>query len=357
MNKINTYVDRENNFVEIFNPQNGFYVRTGVLDEHNIDTGIDPFLRNFPSLLDIGVMGHCKNSKFCNVGCYQGKLAKPNMSLDTFKGIIDQCKGKTFEVALGGFGSPNEHEDFVEIVKYAHDNGVIPNYTTSGIELTDEQIEATKSFCGAVAVSEYHMPYTYDAINRFIEAGCKTNIHYVLGNNSIDEAIERLENNDFPKGVNAVIFLLFKNVGCGKASNVLQYNDPRVERFYSAIENNRLSFKVGLDACNMPGVINFSKNINPVSTSPCDGGSFSAYITSDNVMLPCSFDNVTRNYAFDLNGHTIDEAWKSEKFEAFRNYHRNSCPSCPSQNDCRGGCAIVNEINLCNKEERLYYEG
>jgi radical SAM protein with 4Fe4S-binding SPASM domain len=356
MNKLNTYTDTENRFAEIFNPQNGFYLRTGILDEHGKDTGIDPFMRNFPSLLDIGVMGHCKNSKNCTIGCYQGKLAKPNMSLDTFKGIIDQCKDKTFEVALGGFGSPNEHEDFVEIVKYAHDNGVIPNYTTSGIELTNEQLEATKKYCGAVAVSYYRMSYTYDAIDRFIGYGCKTNIHYVLSDRSIDEAIWRLGNNDFPAGINAVIFLLFKPVGCGKSSDTLHWSDPRVERFYSAIENNHLSFKVGLDACNMPGVINFSKKINPVSTSPCDGGSFSAYITSDNYMLPCSFDNVTRNYAFDLNGHTIKEGWKSESFNKFRNYHHNSCPSCAFQNDCRGGCCLVSEINLCNKEEREYYE-
>lgn len=357
INTLNTYVDTENNFIEIFNPQNGFYLRTGVLEKNGRDTGIDPFMRNYPSLLDIGIMGHCKNSQNCTIGCYQGKHVKPNMSLDTFKGIINQCKGKTFEVALGGFGSPNEHENFVEIVKYAHDNGVVPNYTTSGIELTDEQLEATKKYCGAVAVSYYRMSYTYDAINRFLGYGCKTNIHYVLSDRSIDEAIWRLNTNDFPEGINAVIFLLFKPVGCGKTTDMLHYDDPRVAKFYSAIENSKLSFKVGLDACNMPGVINFSKQISPISTSPCDGGSFSAYITSDNYMLPCSFDNVTCNYAFDLNNHTIEEGWKSEKFEFFRNYHRRSCPSCGFQNDCRGGCPIVKEINLCSKKERAYYEG
>jgi len=356
MNKLNVYIDTENNFREVFNPADGFYMRTGILNQKGKDTGIDPFMRNYPSLLDIGIMGHCKNAKHCTVGCYQGKLAKPNMSLNTFKGIIDQCKGKTFEVALGGFGSPNEHEDFVEIVKYAYDNGVIPNYTTSGIELTDEQIDATKKYCGAVAVSWYKKHYTLSSIGRFIMAGCKTNIHFVLSNSSINEAIWRLENNAFPEGVNAVIFLLFKPVGCGKNSDTLYAIDPRVKRFYHAIENNHLSFKVGLDACNMPGVINFSKKINPVSTSPCDGGSFSAYITSDNFMLPCSFDNVTRNYAFDLNGHTIMEGWKSKQFDKFRNYHLYSCPNCAFQNDCRGGCPIVGEINLCNKEEREYYE-
>ena len=82
MDKLNTYFDKENRFAEIFNPENGFYLRTGILDEHKIDTGIDPFMRNYPSLLDIGIMGHCKNAKECTIGCYQGKLSKPNMSLD-----------------------------------------------------------------------------------------------------------------------------------------------------------------------------------------------------------------------------------------------------------------------------------
>jgi len=356
MDKLNVFYDQENKFKEIFNPSNGFYLRTGVLDENGKDTGIDPFMRNYPSLLDVGIMGHCKNSKYCTVGCYQGKVWKENMPFQTFKGIIDQSKGKTFEIALGGFGSPNEHEQFEDIVRYAHENGVIPNYTTSGIELTDEQIEITKKYCGAVAVSWYKMSYTYDAIDRFIEAGCKTNIHYVVSNRSIDEAIYGLKNNDyFPKGINAVIFLLFKPVGCGKRTDMLDVNDPKVAEFYSALENHRGNFKVGLDACNMPGIINFSTKINPISTSPCDGASFSAYITSDNYLLPCSFDNVTRRYAYDLSESTIEEGWRSEIFETFRNYHRFSCPSCAHQNDCRGGCPIVTQINLCNKDEREYY--
>lgn len=348
------YFDKTNNFKELFNSENGFYIRTGVLDKNGKDTNVDPFMREFPSLLDVGVMGNCKNAKHCTVGCYQGKLAKPNMSLDTFKGIIDQCKGKTFEVALGGFGSPNEHEDFVEIVKYAHDNGVIPNYTTSGIELTDEQIDATKKYCGAVAVSWYRMTYTYDAINRFIEAGCKTNIHYVLSDRSIDEALWHLGNNDFPEGVNAVIFLLFKPVGCGKNNDVLHYSDPRVERFFYAIENSRLSFKVGLDACCMPGVVNFSKKIDPISTTACDSGRFSAYISCDNFMLPCSFDNITRKYAYNLLGHTIQDAWDSKEFDMFRNYHKRSCMNCLRRDDCSGGCLLAPEINLCERKEREY---
>jgi radical SAM protein with 4Fe4S-binding SPASM domain len=350
---MNTYTDTVNHFRELFDSNTGFYVRTGILDEQGIDTGVDPFMRNYPSLLDIGIMGHCKNAHLCTVGCYQGKKIKPNMTLDNFKYIIDQSKGKTFEVALGGFGSPNEHPDFVEIVKYARENGIVPNYTTSGIALTDEEIQATKKYCGAVAVSWYRQPYTLSSIERFIQAGCKTNIHYVLGNDSIDEANERLKNDDFPKGINAVIFLMYKPVGCVKENNVLNPKDPRVIDFYNWLDVGGFSFKVGLDACHLPAISNFSKNINPISTTPCDGGSFSGYITPDMFMLPCSFDSTTRIYAVDLMIDTIEQAWKSHQFEHFRNFHRNSCPTCPVQNNCRGGCPITDEINkLCTKEER-----
>lgn len=350
------YVDKKNRFVELFNKDTGFYIRSGVIGNNGEDTGIDPFMRNYPSLLDCGIMGHCKNASNCTIGCYQGKMNKPNMLFENFKKIIDQSKGKTFEVALGGSGSPNEHEDFVEIVRYARENNVVPNYTTSGIELTDEQIEATKKYCGAVAVSFYKQPYTYSSINRFIEAGCKTNIHYVLGNDSIDEAIERLSDNSFPKGINAVIFLMYKPVGCVKQGNILEYNDYRVQKFYNLLDKGDFNYKVGLDACHLPGLCNFSKNININSTTPCDGGSFSGYITPDFDMLPCSFDTVTRKYAVSLNEYTIHEAWNSKKFEAFRNYHRNSCIGCKNQNDCRGGCPISQEVNLCQREEKDLYE-
>jgi hypothetical protein len=83
------------------------------------------------------------------------------------------------------------------------------------------------------------------AIDMFLKAGCTTNIHYVLGNNSIDEAIERLENQDFPKGINAVIFLLHKPVGQGSLENVLQVGDERLDRFFSIVDSWNGNFKIG----------------------------------------------------------------------------------------------------------------
>lgn len=77
------YYDKKNNFVETFNPETGFYIRSD-----DLTTGKEPFMRDFPALLDIGVMGHCVHgaSGLCiqsGVQCYQNGLhtQEPNMSL------------------------------------------------------------------------------------------------------------------------------------------------------------------------------------------------------------------------------------------------------------------------------------
>ena len=50
-------VDKKNKFISIFNPETGFYIRSGVI-ENGKDTGIDPFMTSFPELIDVGVMEH-----------------------------------------------------------------------------------------------------------------------------------------------------------------------------------------------------------------------------------------------------------------------------------------------------------
>ena len=356
-----TYFDKENKFHELFSPNSGLYFRSGIIDENKgIDTGVDPFMRNYPALLDIGIMGRCHTASICEVGCYQqggdNRVGK-HMTLETFQSIIQEISGKTFEIALGGFGSPNNHPDFEEMVKYARDNGVIPNYTTSGLALSIREIEATKKYCGAVAVSWHNRRYTEDSIMSFIGSGCKTNIHFVLGNDSIDQAIKILKHSSWWfGGLNAMIFLLYKPVGMVKNNNVLSADDPRVSEFYSLIDKEH-PFKVGLDACHMPGVTNFSKNVSPISTTACDAARFSMYITHDRFALPCSFDVTTRNWAVDLTECSIEEAWKGKLFSEFRKYHRNSCSKCETRKDCMGGCPLMGkQINLCKKKERSYYE-
>ena len=358
-----TYFDVKNNFAEIFNPLTGFYMRTGILDKAGHDTGVDPFMRSFPNLLDVGIMGHCKHgeSGLCmksGIQCYQNGLEinKPNMPISDFKELTKQAsEGGVFQIALGGRGDANKHENFVEILKTCREFGIVPNYTTSGLALTDEEVSATKEFCGAVAVSEYRSIYTRSAIKKFINAGMKTNIHYVLGNNTIDEAMDKLINNSFDPGINAVIFLLHKNVGLGKKENVLSPFDKKVKEFFSIIDNNSFDFKVGFDSCSCTGIVNFTSKILKESIEPCESARFSAYIDAEMNMMPCSFCNQDKAEFVSLKKVSMREAWYSEVFNSFRKKQEIACLGCKMKELCIP-CFAVAGIELCYDRRNDNYE-
>ncbi len=60
---------------------------------------------------------------------------------------------RPFQVAIGGGGEPTIHPEFPEILKAFHDLGIVPNYTTNGLNVTEELLVVTEELCGGVAVS------------------------------------------------------------------------------------------------------------------------------------------------------------------------------------------------------------
>lgn len=378
-NKSATKIKKDKNFISCFNQETGFYFRTGIL-ENGKDTGVDPFMASFPELLDVGIMGHCIHGKtgLCKkagIGCYQDGLHSnnPNMSLEDFKKIAEQCKGKTFQFALGGCGDPDQHEHFEEILKVCKENGIVPNFTTSGFGMTKALAKLCKQYCGAVAVSWYRSPYTLKAINLLLTEKVKTNIHYVLSKSTFTEALQHLQsdviNSDlakstskddstqsysrnslqFPKGINAVIFLLHKPVGLGTKEDMITRDNKDFLNFLDLVNEREFPYKIGFDSCTVPALINLDK-VDPNCLDTCEGGRWSAYITPDMKLLPCSFDNQEQKWAVDLAQYSIAEAWESNTFNDFRNHFSHSCPDCKHRTSCMGGCPIVPEIVLCDKK-------
>jgi len=229
-------------------------------------------------------------------------------------------------------------------------NNIVPNYTTSGYRLSDAAIVASRKYCGAVAVSWYRTGYTLSAIERLIQAGVKTNVHYVLSRRTMEEAVLRLQNDDFPRGVNAVIFLSYKPVGQGTAENVLQARDDITGRFFRQITLPH-PFKVGVDSCLTPGIVACGANFPMESIDTCEGARFSCYIDSEMNMSPCSFDR-SGEYMVSLKEMTIASAWNSPQFELFRDKLRGGCAGCGDRGACMGGCPLLPEIVLCDRSVR-----
>lgn len=369
------HIRKEKNFISVFNEKTGEYFRSGII-KNGKDTGIDPFMTSFPELLDVGIMGHCIHGKkgLCiksGVQCYQNGLNtdRPNMTLKDFESIISECKGRTFQIALGGCGDPDQHEHFEDILKMCHGNGIVPNFTTSGFGLDEKKAELCKKYCGAVAVSWYRSEYTYKAVDMLIRAGCKTNIHFVLSRTSLAEAIVRLEQSldnisavpsvrfssseqGFPRGINALVFLLHKPVGLGTVHEMLDLENSMAYRLTNLIDTNKFPFKIGFDSCSVPMLMNM-KNVDPVSFDTCEAARWSAYISPDMKMMPCSFDNQQEKWAVSLRKYSIQEAWESELFNEFREHFQYSCPECADRSICLGGCPIIPEIVLCRRNERI----
>ena len=348
--------DEKFSFYSVFDTETGAYIRTGVLDENGKDSGCDPFMASFPHLIDVGVMGHCDHGKsgLCvkaGIGCYQSGLfvEQPNMNIENFRWIAEQCKGRCNQFALGGRGDPDQHEQFEQLLVVSRENNIVPNFTTSGYGMTQKIAFLCKQYCGAVAVSWYRSEYTKRVIDMLLAEGVKTNIHYVLGKNSIDEAIDRLKRDDFPIGINAVIFLLHKPAGQGTQDNVLSVDDTRVHEFFSLIEQ-RHPYKVGMDSCNVPGAIKYCQHLVREALDTCEGGRFSCYIGPDMIMTPCSFDQKTQ-YGVSLKGKNIETVWNSPSFERFRDIMRKACPECSEREYCLGGCPLMPEIVFCDKTD------
>jgi len=310
-----------------FNKETGLEIMRGI---HGHD---DPFSLILPSLLDIGIMGTCKNK--CPF-CYQGHENKPNMKLEDFKTIIDQVKHHVNQVALGGRGDPNKHENFYEILSYCRENNVMPNYTTSGIDLTDEEVEISK-MCGAVAVSEYKQDYTYKAIQMFIDAGVKTNIHLIFSKDSFNTCIDIINGIDVWKNkvdidkLNAVIFLLFKPQGAGKNIIELIPTNHQYKTFSEGIFKPTCKFKVGMDSCLVNHTLQYSKpsKLQRMSIDTCEGARMSAYITPDMKMMPCSFSDHSISTPI-TDASPITNIWNdSSPFNDFRKVLKRNQMACP----------------------------
>ena len=332
---------RNENYEILFNSYSGLEITQG------INGNEDPFSLELPSLLDIGIMGTCFHK--CPF-CYQGHINNPNMTLENFKTIIDQTKHHVNQVALGGRGDPNKHPQFKEIIEYCRKNGIVPNYTTSGIDLTDEEVEISK-LCGSVAVSDYEQKYSFNAMNKFINAGIKTNIHVIFSSATyhkcksivggfnpwkeqiINSTSGRREGSyltpfEIDK-INAIIFLKFKPQGAGSEMRELIPNAFHLKTFAQMVLNSKR--KVGMDSCMINHVLRYATptEFQKMSMDTCEGARASAYITPDMKLTPCSFAD--KNKAVQItNDNDIYKIWNdSEIFKRFREQLFEKIDHCP----------------------------
>jgi hypothetical protein len=190
--------------------------------------------------------------------------------------------------------------------------------------------------CGAVAVSDYKQPYTYEAIRKLIDAGIKTNIHQIYSKLSHIKCFNIINGNhpdywDFDvSSLNAVIFLLFKPQGAGADLAYYIPTKNQIKRLAELIFSPKSKHKVGMDSCLVNHVLQYAtpSKLQLASIDTCEAARMSAYITPDMKFIPCSFANESA-HAIDITDG-LQTIWNTGKsFVDFRKIlktKRNCCP-------------------------------
>ncbi len=337
---------QEENYKVFFNKRNGFFARV------ENDGYSEPFwAKSGPELLDIAITNYC--SKDCSI-CYRNSNPQGvHMRVEDYKSIINQAKeANAFQIALGG-GNPNQHPEFIDILKYTYDNGIVPSYTTNGIGLTDEILKATKQYCGAVALSAHENDEELaKKIDQIQEYKIKLNVHFVLSSLSISRAIHWLQDKPFfLNSINAIIFLNYKPINA--SNKFLLKNSDKVDLFFRLVSKQNGKIKIGFDSCSISGIVEYMKT-NPMFIESCEAARFSAFISEDLKMFPCSF-MVNKECYGDLKKETLINIWQNN--ECFKNFRDRlnfeNCSNCQQKSICNGGCIYLPEINVCEMKKKI----
>ena len=340
---------KESSYIVLFDKENGTFIREGM--NHK-----EPFWnQKGPELLDISITNYCEREcSFCYRASNRNGIF---MSLNDYEYVIKQAAEiGTLQVALGG-GNPNQHPQFIDILKITRRYGIIPSYTTNGQGMTNDIYKATKEYCGAVAVSWYP-PFTdaINVINKCKEYGIKVNIHVMLNSETILYASELIEKyKDLLKDVNAIIFLNYKPIHSSK-STILR-NSKEIYQFIDKILKIKIC-KIGFDSCMISFLAPFSDEFWSETVEYCESGRFSAFISEDLNMYPCSFLKGEAYSGIDLKEMSLHEGWiEGKQFVEIRERigskgnQRNpitKCNDCNKYDLCHGGCQMF-DINACMK--------
>jgi len=258
-----------------------------------------------------------------------------------------------FEYKKEEFGNP----DFMEMMRYTKSKGISPNFTMTGIDLTDEIAGEVSRLCGAVAISAYEgrKDLCYDTVKKMTDRGMnQVNIHLMASQQTLPfvyEVMRDTKTDPRLEKLNAVVFLGLKPKG--RAKN--HFSTLNYEKFKDLFEFClKEEMRIGFDSCSAPKFEravtdtdcideNQKKSLIQLSES-CESALFSSYINVEGKFFPCSF--MENEKEWDGNGVSVvdapeflDSVWHHPKVAKWRKDLIES-----SVNGCRR-CMAFSEVN------------
>lgn len=187
----------------------------------------------FPELEDVSISSRClANCPYC----YTDAKKTGDDHINVVDKIYDYYGGlsendRPFQVAIGGEGEPTLHPHFIEVLRAFSELNIMPNYTTNGMHLSQEIVNASVEYCGGVAVSTHpHLEKVWREaipILRQVKTLC---LHIIVGQRKSNAAFWRLVE-QYPD-VNTFVCLPYQTVG--RAQYEI-WRDQEFEKFFGTL--------------------------------------------------------------------------------------------------------------------------
>jgi MoaA/NifB/PqqE/SkfB family radical SAM enzyme len=318
----------------VFDKRTGAFARWGKTIQDDPDWS--PF---GPEILDLEIStGACKGRcRFCYKENGQPKAATKHMQLHEFEDLLRRMPQTLTQIAFG-ITDVYANPDFFAIMRHARNKGVIPNYTTHGLDMDDWAADQTAELCGAVAVSVVNKEKTYDCIKMLTDRGMtQVNIHFMLSAERVPAAMQLADDiKSDPRlaKLNAVVFLQYKP----KGGNTNHYSTPKLEDFRELINYcDERGVRYGFDSCTAPMYMRVIED-HPQRerlaqyVEPCESGLFSSYVNVDGDFFACSFCEGEAGWVdgisvFDYEDFT--DLWRLPRLDRWRQTLLDNKRACP----------------------------
>ncbi len=141
---------------------------------------------DYPEFWDVKITNCCNADPLCPYCYMNSKFEEPlKPVLNEFEDFFSHLSNnqRPFQIAFGG-GEPTFHPQFIRILESCSRMGIVPNYTTNGVNITLEILEANFLYgVGGVAVSTHEQLNWEEGVKRLlspIPLYYKVNLHSVI---------------------------------------------------------------------------------------------------------------------------------------------------------------------------------
>ncbi len=305
----------------------------------------------------------------CNLQCVHclsssGAPAENELTTRECFSLIDQLTAlKVFQVNIGG-GEPFIRDDFLDILRYSHEKGLVTCVSTNGMLVDDKlamELSALKMLYLQVSLDGFTAEVndmvrgkgTYKKIMQAIECFARHNVDFSINTVLTRYSYPQLDDlRQMAAEYGAELRVSrFRPSGRGKDSKDTMGPDKNQLEAFADWLNGHDLVRTGDSFFSLT-----SENRRRKGLDMCGAAKMTCCISPTGDVYPCAFMQEKPFLVGNIRHNSFKDMWdNSLVFQQFRNLKVETCVDCPRFEVCRGGCPAMayhtyNDINMADPE-------